>query len=45
MPPTGKTVTVVGSSTAQFKNGKIIRGWTFWDRASLLGQLGLLPPM
>jgi steroid delta-isomerase-like uncharacterized protein len=45
IPPTGKTATVVGSTTTQLKNGKITRSWTFWDMASLLGQLGLLPPM
>jgi predicted ester cyclase len=45
IPPTGKTATIVGSTTSQIKNGKITRSWTFWDMASLLGQLGLLPPM
>lgn len=45
IPPTGKKVTVVGSTTAQLKNGKVVHAWTFWDMASLLGQLGLLPPM
>ncbi|HKZ84411.1 MAG TPA: ester cyclase [Anaerolineae bacterium] len=45
IPPTGKTATVIGSTTSQIKNGKITRSWTFWDMASLLGQLGLLPPM
>ena len=45
IPPTGKTATVVGSSTSQIKNGKISHSWAFWDMASLLGQLGLLPPM
>lgn len=45
IPPTGKKVTLMGSTTAQVKNGKITRSWTFWDMTSLLGQLGLLPPM
>ncbi len=45
IPPTGKTATVVGSTTSQVKNGKITHSWAFWDMASLLGQLGLLPPM
>ncbi len=45
IPPTGKTATVVGSSTSQVKNGKITHSWAFWDMMSLLGQLGLLPPM
>jgi predicted ester cyclase len=45
IPATGKTSTLVGSSTAQIKNGKLVYSWGFWDMASLLGQLGLLPPM
>ena len=45
IPPTGKTATVVGSTTSLVKNSKVTRSWTFWDMASLLGQLGLLPPM
>jgi steroid delta-isomerase-like uncharacterized protein len=45
IPPTGKMVHFVGSTTAQVKNGKVVHGWTYYDLASLLGQLGLLPPM
>lgn len=45
IPPTGKTATLVGSTTAQVKKGKLTHTWTFWDMTSLLGQLGLLPPM
>jgi predicted ester cyclase len=45
IPPTGKTATVMGSTTTQVKNGKSTHSWTFWDMTSLLGQLGLLPPM
>ncbi len=45
IPPTGKSVTIMGSTTSQVKNGKITRSWTFWDMTSMLGQLGLLPPM
>ena len=45
IPPTGKSATVLGSTTLEIKNGKITRGWNFWDMASLLGQLGLMPPM
>ena len=45
IPPTGKTATVFGSTTALVKNGKVTRSGTFWDMASLLLQLGLLPPM
>jgi len=45
IPPTGKTATLVGSTTAQVKNGKVTHTWSFWDLASLLGQPGLLLPM
>jgi steroid delta-isomerase-like uncharacterized protein len=45
IPPTGKSATITGSTTTQIKNGKSVRAWTFWDMTSLLGQLGLLPPM
>ena len=43
IPATGKKAVVVGSSTHQFKGGKIARNWVFWDMTSLLGQLGLMP--
>jgi len=45
IPPTGKTATVVGSTTTQIRGGKVVHSWNFWDMASLLAQLGLLPPM
>lgn len=45
IPATGKTATIVGSSTFEIKNGKIVHSWNFWDMTSLLGQLGLMPPM
>ena len=45
IPPTGKTATVVGSTIIQIDNGKITHSWNYWDMASLLGQLGLMPPM
>lgn len=45
IPPTGKSAVVVGSTTTQLRDGKIVHSWTFWDMASLLVQLGLLPAM
>ena len=45
VPPTGRTATIVGSTTSQVKNGKITHSYLFFDMTSLLGQLGLLPPM
>lgn len=45
IPPTGKVSTLTGSTTSLIKNGKIVRAWTYFDMASMLTQLGLLPPM
>ena len=45
IPPTGKVSTLVGSTTSLIKNGKVAHAWNYWDMASMLGQLGLLPPM
>ena len=45
VPPTGKTATVVGSTTYLIKNGKVVHTWNYWDMSSLLFQLGLMPPM
>ena len=45
IPATGTTSTLVGSTTTQIRNGKFVHAWNFWDMSSLLGQLGLLPPM
>jgi steroid delta-isomerase-like uncharacterized protein len=45
IPPTGKTSTVMGSTTVQVRNGKAVHAWVYFDMASILGQLGLLPPM
>jgi len=45
IPPTGKKVVLKACDIYELKDGKIFRSWNFFDRASLLGQLGLLPPM
>lgn len=45
IPPTGQAAVVKGSTTFQMKDGKIVREWAFWDMASLLSQLGLMPAM
>jgi steroid delta-isomerase-like uncharacterized protein len=45
LPATGKKVVLKASETYELQGGKIARLWGFFDRASLLGQLGLLPPM
>jgi len=43
IPATGKKAVVKGSTTYEFKGGKISREWVFWDMTSLLGQLGVMP--
>jgi steroid delta-isomerase-like uncharacterized protein len=45
IPPTGKKSAVHGSSTYQIRNGKAVRALVYWDVATMLTQLGLLPPM
>ena len=45
IPPTGKMATTMGSTTSLVKNGKVVHAWGYFDMATLLGQLGLLPPM
>jgi steroid delta-isomerase-like uncharacterized protein len=41
--PTGKSYRVTGAFRMDFSNGKIQRIQTYWDTASMAGQLGLLP--
>ncbi len=45
IPATGKQFVLKGSDTYELKGGKIFRLWQFADGASLLGQLGLMPPL
>ena len=41
-PATNKKVNVTGITIAEFKNGKIIRGWDNWDQLALMQQLGIV---
>jgi predicted ester cyclase len=41
--PTGKRFQLVGSTTMEIQDGKHKRAWTFFDQASMLAQLGLMP--
>jgi steroid delta-isomerase-like uncharacterized protein len=41
--PTNRRAETRGCTIAEIKNGKIIRGWTYWDSGHLLRQLGVLP--
>jgi predicted ester cyclase len=41
--PTGKKFQLVGSTTMEIEDGKHKQAWTFFDQASMLAQLGLMP--
>ncbi len=41
--PTGKKVTITGTSTQRFSDGKIVEGWDNWDQLGLLVQIGAVP--
>ncbi len=43
LPNTGKSVNVRGASILQLQDGKITRCSDYWDMATLLKQLGLMP--
>jgi len=45
IPPTGKKGVVNGCTTYRFQGGKIVSSENYWDMASLLMQLGLMPAM
>jgi len=44
IPPTGKRVEVAMLAVVQFEGDKLAHEHLFWDQASVLVQLGLLPP-
>ena len=41
LPATGRTIALTGVDIERLENGKIVEHWTFWDRMSLIEQLGL----
>jgi steroid delta-isomerase-like uncharacterized protein len=41
IPPTRRRVTVSGVMLTEVREGKITRGWFYWDQLTLLTQLGL----
>jgi steroid delta-isomerase-like uncharacterized protein len=43
-PAVGKELVLRISNTLQFENGKVVRSYVYYDRLSLLKQLGLVPP-
>ncbi|MGP3979732.1 ester cyclase [Streptomyces sp. KR80] len=42
MPPTGKKVEMVGTTTFRFEDGKVKEGWWHWDFLGMLSQLGVV---
>ncbi|MCF0051886.1 MULTISPECIES: ester cyclase [Dyadobacter] len=44
MPPSGKSITLTGTTTARMKDGKIAERWANVDELGLLQQLGVVPP-
>jgi predicted ester cyclase len=45
IPPTGRQGVVNGCTTYKFQGGKAVSSQNYWDMASLLMQLGLMPAM
>ena len=43
IPPTGRQAVTHGCTVSQFKNGKDLHDWIYWDSGNLLRQLGVLP--
>ncbi len=43
MPATKKSVTVKGVEIAQFKDGKMVKGWGYSNGADFMQQLGMMP--
>lgn len=41
--PTGKKVTITGTSIQRFTDGKLVEGWDNWDQLGLLVQIGAVP--
>ncbi|WP_201981959.1 ester cyclase [Hymenobacter rubidus] len=44
MPPSGKSLTFTGTTTARMADGKIAERWANVDELGLLQQLGVVPP-
>ena len=42
--PTGKKVTITGTSIQRIVDGKIVEGWDNWDQLGLLVQIGAVNP-
>jgi predicted ester cyclase len=45
IPPTGKSVTILGIVFSRFEGGKWAEDWVSWDTLGLLQQIGVVPAM
>jgi len=43
MQPTKKSVNMHGLDIMQFKDGKVVKGWSYGNSAEMMTQLGLMP--
>ena len=43
IPPTSRRVVTRGCTVSEFRNGKTVHDWIYWDSGNLLRQLGVLP--
>ncbi|TAM47202.1 MAG: hypothetical protein EPN53_12155 [Acidobacteria bacterium] len=43
LPATGKSFSIRGATVAEVSGGKIVRAADYWDLASFLRQLGVMP--
>ena len=41
IPPTRRSAKVSGAMPAEARDGKVVRGWFYWDQLALLAQLGI----
>jgi len=41
VPPTRRRARVSGAMLAEARDGKMVRGWFYWDQLALLAQLGI----
>jgi predicted ester cyclase len=41
--PTNRATVTRGCTVTQYKNGKGVHDWIYWDTGNLLRQLGVLP--
>jgi steroid delta-isomerase-like uncharacterized protein len=45
LQPTNRRAVTHGCTVTQFRNGKSVHDWIYWDSGNLLRQLGVLPAL